>query len=305
MQELIESFLFFLSAEKNLAKNTILSYRFDLEDFAKFLIGTKKDFASTTYFDIISYFEFLAKSKEIESSSQLRKTSVIFNFYEFLIKEKGFIANPIKEFERPYKNEILPIFLEKNDMEKLLSTAKSDISKNGIRNYAIIELLYSSGMRVSECLTLKTKEVLDRAGKVCNSFIICGKGAKERVVFLNDDAKEALKSYLEVRSFFAINQHDLGFLFETDSKEGHLTRQNFFYSLKKIGRKAGLEEDFISPHKIRHSFATHLFLNGIDIRILQEMLGHSDIGTTQIYTHINQDSLKKVVEQFHPFGFDK
>jgi integrase/recombinase XerD len=146
---------------------------------------------------------------------------------------------------------------------------------------------------------LKLAEILDSKNRIKSSLIICGKGERERIIFINENAKNAILDYLPIRSFFS---QDGSFLFNAKSKEGHLTRQNFFYSLKKIARKSGLDDKFVSPHKIRHSFATHLFLNGIDIRILQEMLGHADISTTQIYTHINQNSLKKVVDSFHPFG---
>jgi integrase/recombinase XerD len=299
MKDEINSFLFFLSAEKNLAQNTLVSYRFDLEDFSKFLTSIKENFETANYLSLIKYFEFLAKDKDIKTSSQLRKTSVLFNFYEFLIKEKGYRANPIREFERPLKNEVLPIFLEIEETKGLLETAKKDKSKQGIRDYAVLELLYSSGMRITECLKLQIKDILDSKNRIKNSLIISGKGGRERVIFINQNAKEAIINYIPIRDFFC---NDSPFLFNAKSKEGHLTRQNFFYSLKKIARKSGLDDKIISPHKIRHSFATHLFLNGIDIRILQEMLGHVDISTTQIYTHINKSSLKKVVDAFHPFG---
>jgi integrase/recombinase XerD len=297
---LINKFLFFLEAERGLAKNTTISYRFDLEDFVEFLISKKLSFEMVNYLTILSYFEFLAKTKEIESSTQLRKISVLSNFYEFLIREEGFAYNPITEFERPKNPETLPIFLEEKEMQYLLTTAREDNSKKGIRDYTILELLYSSGMRISECLTLKVSDILDGKKSIKSSIIIKGKSDKERIIFINNNSKEALKLYLPIRTFFENSQN--GYVFNAKSKTGFLSRQNFFYSLKQITRKANLDDDIISPHKIRHSFATHLFLNGIDVRILQEMLGHADISTTQIYTHINQNSLKKVIEKFHPFG---
>lgn len=127
-----------------------------------------------------------------------------------------------------------------------------------------------------------------------------GKGGRERLVFINNSAKDAIKNLIEVRPFFP--NAESGFLFNAKSKQGFLTRQNFFYSLKKIAYAAGLEVEKISPHKIRHSFATHLFLNGIDLSILQVMLGHADVSTTQIYTHINSSTLKKQVQDFHPLA---
>ena len=301
--ELINSFLFFLKAEKNLSQNTIVSYRFDLIDLLKFLYDAKKNFQTASYFDFIHFFEFLVKSKEIETSSQLRKTSVFYNFYEFLKLEKGFGQNPILEFERPKAGESLPIFLEREETEKLLQFGSSNKSKVGIRDYAILETLYSTGMRISECISLRLNQVLDKAKNPKSSFIITGKGERERYIFLNNSAKLAIKEYLEVRELLPNSEN--GFLFNAKAKNGHITRQNFFYSLKKIAYKAGLNVEEASPHKIRHSFATHMFLNGIDIRILQELLGHADISTTQIYTHINQNSLKTTVEEFHPFSSKK
>jgi integrase/recombinase XerD len=298
--DLINKFLFFLEVEKGLSKNTISSYEFDLIDFEKYLFSKPLSFEKVNYINILNYFEFLTASKEIELSSQIRKTSVLFNFYEFLVREEGFNFNPIAEFERPSLGEKLPIFLESENLEMLFNQAKKDKSKKGIRNYAILQLLYSSGMRISECLTMNLSDVLNNKNNIKSSVLINGKGNKERIIFINDVAKEALKSYLFVRHFFPSYQNK--FLFNAKTKDGFLTRQNFFYSLKMIAKKAGLFVDGVSPHKIRHSFATHMFLNGIDIRILQEMLGHADISTTQIYTHVNSNSLKNVVNKFHPFG---
>lgn len=298
--KLLDSFLFFLKVEKGLAENTVISYRFDLIDLIKFLNNEKKRLKEATYFDVLAFFEFAVKEKDIESTSQLRKISVFFNFFEFLIEEKGFTYNPVKDFERPLKNETLPIFLEKEETVKLLDFAKKDRSRSGIRDSTIIHLLYSSGMRISECLSLKLSDVLDFKKTIKSSALIMGKGGKERIVFINSEAKNTLKEYLEIREGFSKNSNS--FLFNSDSKLGHLTRQNFFYSLKNIAYKAKLSYEIISPHKIRHSFATHLFSNGIDIRILQTMLGHSDISSTQIYTHINSAELQKTINTFHPFG---
>ena len=299
-KDLIQNFLFFLYSEKGLSQNTITSYKFDLTDFINYTESIKINLQQIQSLNILQYFEHLANEKSIEASSQLRKISVLFNFYEFLIKEKGFTFNPIREVERPQKGYQLPIFLEPDEISLLLQTAQKDKSNKGIRDYAILCMLYSSGMRISECLEIKISEVINKKGAVNSSCIINGKGNKERIIFLNNVTKEAIKSYLKIRSFFPLSQNP--FLFNAKTKNGFLARQNFFYSIKKIAQKSGIEKNIVSPHKIRHSFATHMFSNGIDVRILQEMLGHSDISTTQIYTHINSSMLKKVVENFHPFG---
>lgn len=297
---LAEAFLNFALAEKGLAKSSISSYRFDLIHFLKFLGGAGKILSEVIYLDVLAFFEAEVMEKEIESSSQLRKISVLFNFYEFLVREKGFTYNPVKELERPIKNESLPIFLEKEETQKLLAFASKDLSKKGIRDFAILQLLYSSGMRISECLSLPLSAILKFKDKIKEETIIKGKGERERIIFINSAARNALGEYLQVRRAFTKSESK--FLFNSNSREGYLSRQNFFYSLKKIGYKAGLDYTRVSPHKIRHSFATYLFLNGIDIRILQEMLGHADISTTQFYTHINSAGLKTTVETFHPLA---
>ena len=297
---LIEKFLNFLKVEKGLANATVVSYRFDLEQLLKYLFSHQKRFETATYFDILNFFEFIVKEKEIEASSQLRKISCLWGFYEFLMRECNFLHNPLSEIERPSKHEILPIFLETNEMEILLQSAKKDRSKNGIRNYTILMMLYSSGMRISEALNLLTQDILDFKNKIKSSCLIRGKGGRERIIFINKETKEVLEEYLQIRLIFSKKKNN--FVFNSDSKEGHVTRQNFYTSLKKITYAAGLDDEKISPHKIRHSFATHLFLSGIDIRILQEMLGHADISTTQIYTHVNNKSLQKTLESFHPLA---
>ena len=297
---LIEEFLNFLKIEKGLANATIISYRFDLDQLLKYLLSRQRSFKAATYFDILNFFEFIVKEKDIEASSQLRKISCFWGFYEFLMRERNFLYNPLAEIERPSKHEILPIFLETEEMEVLLQSAKKDRSKNGIRNYTILMLLYSSGMRISEALNLLMQDILDFKNKIKSSCLIKGKGGRERIIFINQETKEALQEYIEIRLVFSKKKSN--FLFNSDSKEGHVTRQNFYASLKKMTYLAGLDDEKISPHKIRHSFATHLFLNGIDIRILQEMLGHADISTTQIYTHVNSKSLQKTLESFHPFA---
>lgn len=298
---LIEAFLFFLTSEKGLASNTIISYGLDLRQFSEFCMSLKKGFSEVTYFDVLSFFEAAVLANKIEVSSQLRKISALFNFYEFLIKEKGFLCNPFQEIERPSKNENLPIFLDKEETQRLLQFAKNEKTNiNSIRNYAILELLYSSGMRITECLSIELKHILNSEHAIKNDVIIMGKGQKERLIFVNKSAREALFEYLKVRKLFS--RKESPFLFNANSKTGTLSRQSFFYHLRQISHLAGIDATKVSPHKIRHSFATHLFLNGIDIRILQEMLGHADISTTEIYTHINSASLKSTVEKFHPLS---
>lgn len=303
----LESFLDFLVAEKGLTQNTVISYKFDVEQFLEFVTCIhKKTLKDVTYFDVLSFFEKSVMERELESSSQLRKISVLFNFYEFLKNNHGFFYNPLTELERPSKNEKLPIFLEEEEMKKLLSAAKRDRSRIGIRNYAVLTLLYSSGMRISECLCIKLPDILikSKSGyKIKEEIIIMGKGGRERMIFINQISREAIIEYLEIRKFFSKTETE--YLFNADGVDGRLSRQNFFYHLKKMAYFAKVDYEKLSPHKIRHSFATHMFLNGIDIRILQELLGHADISTTQIYTHINSQSLKNTVQEFHPFSNKK
>lgn len=304
---LINDFITFTRVEKGLSINTAASYLSDLTLFHKYLTSIRNNFLICNAVAIHNYFEELYKIGNVEIATYLRKLSVFTNFFKFLVNEDILKQNPIEDVERPRGDKMLPIFLTEDETDVLISTAKKDRSRNGIRNYTILEILYSTGMRISECLTLKISDIINIKGKPRDRIIFSGKGSKERIAFINHEAQQAVLQYLEIRPIFLPKSADSssksnGYLFCASSQSGHLNRENFYTSLKKIAYSAGVDYDRISPHKIRHSFATHLFSKGMDLRFLQELLGHADIATTEIYTHLTDAKLKQVVQDFHPLA---
>jgi len=292
---LIEIFLDKINAEDGLAKNTILSYRKDLELLEKFLISRKKTLKNCDEFDLKEYLKNL-HLKNIKTSSSSRKISCFKNFFNFLSDEKIIAQNITENIETPKKNLKLPKMLSEDEVEKLISVAYQE----NLRTACMLEILYSSGLRVSELVSLSISSIQNEK----DYLIVKGKGNKERIAPLNEAAKNVLQKYLAQRNCGANANSKWLFIGKNlkEKKDSHITRQGFHKALKDIASKAEINPQKVHPHIIRHSFASHLLNRGIDLRVLQELLGHSDISTTQIYTHILDSKLKDIVFKKHPLS---
>lgn len=281
----IELFLEALSAEKGRSPNTLASYANDLNAANDAISG---GLLSATTADLQKY---LTNLKE-KPTSVARKASALRGFYKFLMLEKIITKNPSADLELPKKNKILPKLLSTEEIELLISSA-GDI-KTSVRLRAMIELLYASGLRVSELCELPLTAIIG------NKLLIHGKGAKERIVPMHDAAVHALNKWLDLRGDL-----DSKYVFPSKSQTGHITRDGFFKILKKCAVLAGINPDNVSPHVLRHSFASHLLAHGANLRAIQTMLGHEDISTTQIYTHVLPEKLQQVVQEHHPLSKTK
>jgi len=287
--EYLQNFLNHISVERGLAKNTVISYKRDIFRFLEYL---KKHIyrISTVSENIIMDYLWERKLSKKSSATVFREQEAIKSFFKFLFSEGIIKQNPAAALKSPKLEKYLPEVLNIDEVDKLLSAP--DIQKpDGIRDKAILETLYATGMRVSELTELKNCDLnLD----VC--FVKCtGKGSKERIVPIGSKAAEAIKKYLDIRKNSGT---DYLFLSRLSKK---LSRISIWSILKKYVKKAGIEKN-ISPHTLRHSFASHILERGADLRIIQEMLGHSSISTTQIYTHTDRKFLKSQHKKFHPRG---
>lgn len=299
ISSLITNFLEKLRAEDGLAKNTISSYQNDLELLEIFLKKKSISITSASLEDLKSYLHSLY-NKDLKSSSISRKISCLKNFYKFLENEKIIEKSPANQLETPKRDFRLPKSLSEEEIFKLLNSANQDDSDLGIRMACMLEILYAAGLRVSELVSLPIATIQQEK----NYLIIKGKGNKERIAPLNKSAQKILSKYLNLRKNNGHENSKWLFFGAKNSKTGdkHITRQGFHGLLKQLAIKAEIDPDRVHPHVIRHSFATHLLNNGADLRILQELLGHSDISTTQIYTHILNSKLKDLVFKHHPLN---
>jgi len=293
MQDLIEAFLNYISVERGLAKNTILSYKEDLGFYTKYLNGRNIDSISRSSKNDIMDFMLAQKEQGLSANSISRRLAAIKAFYRFLVRERILKSDPTSLMEAPKLWKRVPETLSLNEIERLI--AQPDIrNKRGIRDKAILEIMYATGMRASEVVSLKLENVNLDIG-----FVRCiGKGNKERIIPLGKKAKAAIELYLHKSrpSFARKKEADVLFLSRLGKR---ISRQSLWKIIKKYARLAGIKKE-IRPHILRHSFATHLLEHGADLRSVQEMLGHSDISTTQIYTHVNKDRLKAIHRMFHP-----
>ncbi|RTK92686.1 MAG: site-specific tyrosine recombinase XerD [Rickettsiales bacterium] len=298
-----EQFLEMNLAERGIAQNTLISYRRDLQDFNFFLKQIKKQELEIVSYDIELYIKLLS-ANSINARSINRKISTIKNYYNFLISENHTLFNPVFTVDLPKYQTKLPKILSIDEIKALMQSCNKDETIEGIRLSAMIHLIYATGMRVSELVSLKISDITSgsKSENIRQSFNIRGKGGKERIVVLNDKAKITIEKYLKIREKFCANAKSTNkiYFFSSDSGSGHMTRQNFGQLLKKATLAANLDPGRVSPHILRHSFASHLLEGGADLRVIQELLGHSDIGTTQIYTQVQVGYLKKVLQDFHP-----
>ncbi|MFC1675325.1 site-specific tyrosine recombinase XerD [Candidatus Omnitrophota bacterium] len=293
MQELIEAFLNYLTVERGLARNTINSYREDLNSYTGFLKRRHiETLSKTDKKDIINYMMF-QKDKGLSANSVARRLAAIRMFYRFLVRERLLKNDPTSLIDSPKLWKRIPQTLSVNEVDKLLS--QPDIRRTqGIRDRAILETLYATGMRVSEAVNLKQSNVNLDIG-----FLRCiGKGDKERVIPLGRKAINSIRRYKDKERSKLLKKKQSDFLFL--SRLGRKTsRQSIWKMIKKYTKDARIKKP-IRPHILRHSFASHLLERGADLRSLQEMLGHSNISTTQIYTHVNKERLKEIHRMYHP-----
>jgi integrase/recombinase XerD len=293
---LIESFLDMMGAERGAGANTLAAYRRDLLDFAGHAVPAK---ASRE--EVRAFLAGLSSSG-MAPSTQARKLSALRQFYGFLYTEGIRGDDPTQTIAAPQTRRPLPKILSGADLEKMLATAAEDRSPEGLRLSLIVEMLYGGGLRVSELAGMTLAAVRAPA-----QFIrVTGKGNKERLSPLSPAAREALDAYLQVREKF-VPEHDKKnrYLFASRGEGGFLTRRRFHQLLKALAIRCGLDPAKVSPHVLRHAFATHLVEGGADLRSVQTLLGHADIATTQIYTHVARDHLTRVVATAHPLGRGK
>lgn len=288
MIEEIELFANYLLIDKKYSNNTIESYKRDLVKFDKFC---NKKITSITEVDIKKYLKELTNENE-EKTSVARNISSLRTFYKFLMIEKIVSNDPMENIELPKLSKRLPNTLDEEDINKLLDIKLID--EFSIRNKAMLELMYATGLRVSELVNLKIHDInLDMA-----LVKTLGKGSKERIIPIGDYALYYLKEYMiNYRSSMLKKEYNDYLFLNNHGKQ--MTRQGFFKILKKIAQENDIKKDF-SPHTLRHSFATHLLNHGADLRSIQELLGHSDISTTQIYTHVSNKQLRNNYDEFHP-----
>jgi integrase/recombinase XerD len=293
----VESFLEMMSAERGAAVNTLQSYERDLEDARSFLRTHGTGLTDASADDLRSYLSHLA-GQGFKSSSQARRLSALRQFYKFLYAEGLRTDDPTGILDAPKKARTLPKTLSIEHVTRLIGQAEAE-AKSGkgdaMRMHALIELLYATGMRVSELVSLPAS-VLAQNGRF---LIIRGKGNKERLVPLSQAAIRAMRAYGEQ---LQEDGADSPWLFPSNGKAGHLPRQVFARDLKSLAARAGIRVAAISPHVLRHAFASHLLANGADLRAVQELLGHSDISTTQIYTHVLEERLHDLVQNHHPLA---
>lgn len=283
----LREYLSYLQVEKGLSKNSLASYGHDFDRLRKFAAVIERDPKELSRGDLREWI--MALSREgLSPSSVQRMVSSARGFYKFLMLDGHLKNNPAEDLDTPQSGHHLPHFLNETEVEAFLKQPDIE-TETGLRDRAMLELMYASGLRVSEVVTIKMSDIDLDAG-VLTAF---GKGSKQRKVPLGKSAVEWLKSYLEIR----IRKNTVQNFFVSPAGKA-LNRQIIYALVKSYGERAGLEN--LSPHKLRHTFATHLLQNGADSRSVQVMLGHSDISTTQIYTHVTDNHLKKAYEKFHP-----
>ncbi|MEC0283519.1 site-specific tyrosine recombinase XerD [Terribacillus saccharophilus] len=292
MQEALDDFIHYLQIERGLSENTLQSYARDLRTYARYLQENEvKEWAQVTRAKLTAYLRWLHDDGK-SAATIARTLSSIRLFHQFLLREYGLKEDPSIHIDTPKKERKLPKILSSDEVDKLLTCPGTDTLT--IRNRAMLETLYATGLRVSELLALELDDLHLEMG-----FVRCfGKGSKERIVPLGDMAKARLEEYLN-RSRKRLLKSKASDILFVNHHGNPLSRQGFWKVLKQIARDAGIQKE-ITPHTLRHSFATHLLENGADLRAVQEMLGHADISTTQIYTHVTKTRLKDIYKTHHP-----
>lgn len=309
----ITLFLDMLAAEQGAGDNTLAAYRSDLEDFSAFLRNSGTDFLRA---DTQALRDYLADldARGFKSSSVARRLSSMRHLFRFLLNERRRGDDPAAILSGPKRGRALPKVLSIADVDRLLTKAKQFADQSdqpplqtlrAIRLWCLLEVLYATGLRVSELVALP----LSAARRDARMIVVRGKGNKERLVPLNQSSRDAMTAYLAAADALkdekAKSQASSKWLFPSSGESGHLTRQHFARDLKELAVAAGISPRLISPHVLRHAFASHLLHNGADLRIVQTLLGHTDISTTQIYTHVVEERLKSLVRDLHPLAENK
>jgi integrase/recombinase XerD len=297
----VENFLEMMAAERGAAINTLESYRRDLEDFTLFAQARHQAPEAASGDVVRAYLTRLSRAGMAPSTSA-RRLSALRQFFRFVHREGLRPDDPCAAIDGPRRGRTLPKYLSEEEVEALLAAARERTGMDGVRLVALLEVLYATGLRVSELVGLPLSA---RSGEG-RLLTVSGKGGKERMVPLSQPAIDAVETYMDVRERFLPDRTRAPaagrFLFPSRGKDGHLTRARFGQMLKELAGEAGLDARRVSPHVLRHSFASHLLAHGADLRALQQMLGHADIATTQIYTHVLEARLKALVEQAHPLA---
>ncbi|MFZ5817422.1 MAG: site-specific tyrosine recombinase XerD [Bacillota bacterium] len=292
MNNLIHEFINYLSVERGLAMNTLESYGRDLRQYSQFLEEDDSHLDAVSRTTILNYLMFLQQQGKA-TATIARRLAALKAFYQFLVREKRIKSDPTANLESPKLEKRLPRVLTVGEVERLLAQPDG-MQPAGMRDRAMLELLYATGIRVSELVSLNVGDVNLEAG-----YIRCaGRGSKERIVPLGSLAIQSVREYLESGRSRLVKDRDEQALF-VNHHGNRLTRQGFWKIVKKYADDARIENE-ITPHTLRHSFATHLLENGADLRSVQEMLGHADISTTQIYTHVTKGRIKEVYARTHP-----
>lgn len=295
---LVDAFLEMMSAERGAARNTIEAYRRDLEDYTAFLAAKGSGLTAAGREEVVSYLSSLS-AQGLSASSSARRLSAIRQLHRFLCADGVRADDPTRIVASPRARRPLPKVLSVTEVDRLLATAEAEANAEAspqkralaLRLYVLLELLYATGMRVSELVGLKRAAVMRDA----TFLTIRGKGGKERVVPINDRARDAVRAYVATLP-------PGPWLFPAGGEDGHLSRQVFARELKGLAGRAGIASSRVAPHVLRHAFASHLLAGGADLRVVQTLLGHADISTTQIYTHVLDEKLKTLVETHHPLA---
>jgi integrase/recombinase XerD len=296
----IETFLEMLSAERGASANTLAAYGRDLADFADWCAHHQRPPSEADAETIRGYLGALA-SAGMAAATAARRLSAIRQFFRFLYAEGVRSDDPASLIDGPRRGRPLPKILNEQEVDRLLVAARLRENPEGLRLCALLEILYATGLRVSELVSLPYPPTTGDQRFVS----VVGKGGKERIVPLGEPALQALNRYLAVRGHFLARGGDRRRLFPSRGQEGHLTRRRLGQLLKELAIEAGIEPRKVSPHVLRHAFASHLLAHGADLRTVQQMLGHADISTTQIYTHVLQERMQSLVTQHHPLSEKK
>jgi integrase/recombinase XerD len=308
--KLISLFLDMLAAEQGAGDNTLQAYRRDLTDFSEFLGRGGQSFLSADTQKLRDYLADL-DTRGFKSSSVARRLSAMRHLYRFLLSERLRSDDPAAILSGPKRGRGLPKVLSISDVDRMLTKARelalaAEVSSlqqlRALRLYCLLEVLYATGLRVSELVSLP----LSASRRDARMIVVRGKGDKERLVPLNDASRQAMADYLAAMGALTSQKKkslaSSKWLFPSFGESGHLTRQHFGRDLKELAAAAGLSPRLVSPHVLRHAFASHLLHNGADLRIVQTLLGHTDISTTQIYTHVVEERLKSLVRDLHPLA---
>lgn len=294
---LVEAFLEMLVATRGAARNTVEAYRHDLDDYSAFLASRGQGLETADADGLRAYLAVL-NARGMTASTAARRLSALRQFYRFLVEDGHRADDPSATIDTPSRRRPLPKVLSLDEVDALLAAAREQTGARGIRLRALVEVLYATGLRVSELVALPLASVTrDR-----RFIVVTGKGGRERIVPLGAMAADALADYMAVREAFLRGGRASKWVFPSRGADGHLTRHRLGQMLKALAAHADIDPMRLSPHVIRHAFATHLLTRGADLRSVQQMLGHADISTTQIYTHVLDERLKALVRNHHPLA---